>query len=177
MLLAGMAPFLGETKIADTCQATAFSVSANISVSIFVCIITKSEDTVKVKTGFQHPFECNDLGENAVAAQWFLACLLWRNVNIPDWRKWGSSALHGIVQNISQGNHFNIGHRLLVSLHQGHYEKMESKITDSMVTSSIRKHLSSNCPLSNKRFWLSLANFLHQCYYETGSFYPTGDGL
>lgn len=51
MLLAGMAPFLGETKIADTCQAIAFSVSANFSVSIFACIITKSEDTVKDRTG------------------------------------------------------------------------------------------------------------------------------
>lgn len=76
MLLAGMAPSLGETKIADTCQATAFSVSANISVSIFVCIITKSEDTVKVKTGFQPPFKCNDLGEKAVAAQWFFGLFI-----------------------------------------------------------------------------------------------------
>jgi len=46
-----MAPFLGETENADTCQAIAFSVSANISVSIFTDIIANSADTVKGRTG------------------------------------------------------------------------------------------------------------------------------
>ena len=68
--MAGMAPFLGETENADTCQAIAFSVSANVSVSIFTGIIAKSEDTVKGRTAGYIPFKCNGLGENAVAAQW-----------------------------------------------------------------------------------------------------------
>ena len=70
MLLAGMAPSLGETKIADTCQAIAFSVSANISVSIFNDIIAKSSRTVKGRTAGYIPFKCNGLGKNMVAVQW-----------------------------------------------------------------------------------------------------------
>ena len=78
LLLAGMAPFLGETENADTCQAIAFSVSANISVSIFTDIIAKSVEAVKGRTAGYIPFECNGLGYNAVAAQWIFGLFITR---------------------------------------------------------------------------------------------------
>jgi len=78
LLLAGMAPFLGETKIADTCQATAFSVSANISILIFTDIIAKSAEAVKGRTAGYIPFKCNGLGYNAVAAQWIFGLFITR---------------------------------------------------------------------------------------------------
>ena len=74
--MAGMAPFLGETENADTCQATAFSVSANISVSIFTDIIAKPGEAVKGRTAGYIPFKCNGLGENAVAAQLILGLFI-----------------------------------------------------------------------------------------------------
>ena len=81
MLLAGMAPSLGETKNADTCQAIAFSVSANISVSIFTNIIAKPAEAVKGRTAGYIPFECNGLGYNAVAVQWLFGLFITRECN------------------------------------------------------------------------------------------------